>query len=143
MEEVAIKIGGVVSALIGIGHCFFYRGFGWDEDFEKTRLLTAKVLYTIHLFLIPMFFFFSYASLVHTKELAGGTPLGLAMSTFYSAFWLLRESWQLIYFRPSLIRGFEKLLPLHYLLVVCFILLLAAYAFPLISHFLLPIVARR
>ena len=136
MEEIAIKMGGYLSAIVGIGHCFFYRGFGWDEDFEKTRVITAKVLYTIHLFLIPMFFFFSYASLFHTKELAGGTPLGIAMSTFYAAFWLFRELWQIIYFRPSRIKGFEKLLSLHYFLITCFIFLVAAYAFPLLSHFL-------
>lgn len=138
MEEIAIKAGGYLSAMVGLGHCFFFRGFGWEEDLEKTRVLTAKILYTIHLFLIPMFFFFSYASLVHTKELAGGTPLGLAMSTFYAAFWIIREFWQLIYFKPtpSLVNGFEKLLPLHYFLVTCFIVLSAAYAFPLLSHLL-------
>jgi hypothetical protein len=137
MEEDAIKIGGYLSAMVGIGHCFFYRGFGWQEDFDKTKLLTAKVLYTIHLFLIPMFFFFSYASLVHTKELAGGSSLGVAMSTFYAGFWLFRGFWQLIYFKPSRISGFEKLLPLHYFLVTSFIFLVTAYAFPLLSHFLL------
>ncbi|HBG05415.1 MAG: hypothetical protein A2075_06525 [Geobacteraceae bacterium GWC2_58_44] len=47
MEEIAIKTGGYLSAIVGIGHCFFYRGFGWNEDFEKTRVLTARVLYTI------------------------------------------------------------------------------------------------
>lgn len=136
MEEIAIKIGGFLSAIVGIGHCFFYRGFGWEEDFEKTRLITGKILYTIHLFLIPMFFFFSYASFVHTKELAGGTPLGVAMTTFYSFFWLFRELWQIVYFRPSRIRGFEKLLPLHYFLVTFCFFLWAAYTFPLLSRFL-------
>lgn len=136
MEEIAIKMGGYLSAIVGIGHCFFYRGFGWEEDFEKTRVLTAKVLYTIHLFLIPMFFFFSYASLVHTKELSGGTPLGIAMSTFYAVFWLFRELWQIVYFRPSRISGFERLLPLHYFLITLCFFLVAAYAYPLLSHFL-------
>lgn len=133
MEELAIKTGGVLSALVGIGHCFFYRGFGWQEDFDKTKLLTAKVLYTIHLFLIPMFLFFSYASLVHTKELAGGSSLGIAMSTFYAVFWLFRGFWQIFYFRLSRIRGFEKLLPLHYFLIICFTVLTATYAIPLLK----------
>jgi len=136
MEEIAIKFGGYLSAIVGIGHCLFYRGFGWEEDFEKTRAITGKVLYTIHVFLIPMFFFFSYASLVHTKELAGGTPLGIAMSTFYGAFWLFRELWQIVYFRPSRIRGLGKLLPLHYFLIACFLLLTGSYTFPLIRRFL-------
>lgn len=112
MEEIAIKIGGVLSAILGIAHCLFYRGFGWCEDFEKTRLITAKILYTIHIFLIPMFFFFSYMSLFHTKELAGGTSLGVAVTAFYSLFWFVRGVWQIVYFRPSQIKGLEKLLPL-------------------------------
>jgi len=136
MEEIAIKMGGFISAVVGIGHCFFYRGFGWSEDFEKTRVITAKVLYTIHLFLIPMFFFFSYASLIHTKELAGGTPLGVAMATFYALFWLVRELWQISYFSPARMKGFKKLLLLHYFLLICFPILCAAYSFPLLNRFL-------
>jgi hypothetical protein len=134
MDEIFIKMGGILSALIGIGHCLFYRGFGWSEDFEKTRLITAKVLYTIHLFLIPMFFFFSYLSLFHTEELAGGTPLGVAVTAFYSGFWLVRGVWQIVYFRPSQIKGFEKLLPVHYFLCIYFVLLWSAYTYPLLRH---------
>ena len=134
MEEVAIKIGGVLSDLVGIGHCFFYRVFGWRDDFDRTRLLTTKVLYTIHLFLIPMLFFFAYASLFHTGELAGGTPLGTAACAFYALFWLFRLAWQLVYFRPSRIPGIEKLLPLHYALIACFITLASVYAVPFAWH---------
>jgi len=136
MKEIAIKIGGVLSAILGIGHCLFYRGFGWHEDFEKTRLLTAKVLYTIHVFLIPMFFFFAYASLFYTKELAGGTSLGIAMTAFYSVFWLFRVLWQIVYFRPSRTKEFEKLRLLHYSFIIYFIFLWTAYTFPLLSRFL-------
>lgn len=136
MGEIAIRIGGVLSALVGIGHCFFYRGFGWHEDFEKTRRVTARVLYTIHIFVIPILFFFSYASFFHTRELAGGTQLGIAMTAFYSIFWLCRAVWQMVYFRPSRITGSEKLLPLHYFLVVYFILLWSAYSVPILGRFL-------
>jgi hypothetical protein len=136
MDEIAIKIGGVLSAIVGIGHCFFYRGFGWNEDFKKTRLITAKVLYTIHLFVIPMLFFLSYASFFHTKELAGGTPLGIEMTAFCSIFWFFRGLWQIVYFRPSRIRGAGKLLPLHYSLIIFFIFLWSAYTFPILSRFL-------
>lgn len=55
MSEFAIKIGGGLSVGLAAGHCLFYQSFGWKEEFEKTRLLTAKVLYTIHIFLIPFF----------------------------------------------------------------------------------------
>lgn len=134
-DEFSIQIGGILSALIGIGHCLFYRGFGWQQDFAQTRLLTAKILYTIHLFLTPMFFFFAYLSLYHTAELAGGTPLGISVSAFYAGFWLLRGIWQVVYFKPAQIKGFERLLPLHYLLCICFAGLWLAYAVPLLNHF--------
>lgn len=135
MNEEAIMFGGFISAAVGVGHCFFDRGFGWKEDFEKTRLLTARVLYTIHIFLIPMFFLFAYLSFVHTKELAGATPLGTSLAAFYSLFWFVRGLWQVIYFRPSRILGLERLLPLHYILITLFVLLCAAYSFPLLSIF--------
>jgi len=133
MTELAIKIGGGLSAALAIAHCLFYRGFGWKEDFDKSRLLTAKVLYTIHVFLIPFFLFFAYLSFVHTKELAGGTPLGIAITVFYSLFWFVREFWQVAYFKPSSLKGFEKLYPLHYFLVGYFFLLWCSYTFPLIT----------
>ena len=134
-NEISIQIGGLLSALLGIGHCLFYSSFGWEQDFAQTRLLTAKILYTIHIFLTPMFFFFAYLSFFHSAELAGGTPLGVSVTTFYAAFWLLRGIWQIVYFRPTQIKGFERLLPLHYFLCVYFVGLWLAYSLPLLNHF--------
>lgn len=133
MNETAIIFGGILSTVVGVGHCFFDRIFGWKEDFENTRLLTARVLYTIHIFLIPLFFLFAYLSFVHTKELAGATPLGTTLAVFYSLFWFVRGLWQVIYFRPSRISGLEKLLSLHYILIISFVLLCAAYSLPLLN----------
>lgn len=131
MEEAAIKIGGVLSAMVGIGHCFFYRLFGWKQEFEKTTLLTSQVLYTIHIFVIPILFFFAYVSLAHTEELAGASPLGTATTAFFSAFWLIRGLWQIFYFKLSRLADFKRFFPLHYLLVGNFFLLCALYAIPL------------
>lgn len=131
MVEVSIKIGGVLSAIVGIGHCFFYRMFGWKQEFEKTTLLTSKVLYTIHIFAIPLLLFFAYVSLVHSEELAGASPLGTAMTAFYSAFWLGRGLWHIFYFKLSRLADFKRFFPLHYLLAGNFFLLCALYAIPL------------
>ena len=135
MNEMAIRIGGLLSVMLGIGHCFFYRGFNWEKDFKIASLLTSKVLYTIHLFLIPMFFFFGYLSWTHTNELAGGTSLGISITGFYSIFWFLRGLWQVMYFRSSKTKGFEKLLPLHYFLVFYFIMLWATYTLPILNNY--------
>lgn len=132
MIELAIKIGGGLSAGLAIAHCVFYRGFGWQEDFEKTRVLTAKVLYTIHIFLIPFFFFFAFLSFTFTKELAGATNLGISISIFYSLFWLLREVWQIFYFMPSKLKISGSLRLLHYFLVTYFFLLFIVYALPVV-----------
>jgi hypothetical protein len=134
MNEFSVIFGGVLTAIVGIGHCFFYRFFGWAEDFEKTRKFTARVIYTIHIFLIPVLLFFAYISLVHTNELIGGTLLGSSIAVFFSIFWLMRGLWQVIYFRPSQLEGFKKLIPLHYALIVLFFLLFASYAIPILSR---------
>lgn len=130
----AIKIGGILSAILGIAHCLFYRGFGWQKDFANTRAITVKVLYTIHLFLIPMFFFFAYLSLFHARELAGSTPMGVAVTGFYAAFWFMRGLWQIAYFKPAHLKGTPKLVAVHYLLIVYFILLWSAYTLPILSR---------
>ena len=132
MTELAIQIGGGLSAGLGLAHCIFYRGFSWQEDFAKTRELTAKILYTIHIFLIPFFFFFAYLSFVYTKELAGSTSIGISLTVFYSLFWLVREFWQIYYFRPSRLKISGRLYALHYFLVGYFFLMWAAYSYPLL-----------
>lgn len=133
MEEISIKIGGILSATVGIGHCFFYRLFGWKQEFGKITLLSSKVLYTIHVFVIPLLLFFAYVSLVHTKELTGGSPLGTAMIAFYSAFWLVRGIWQIFYFKLSRLDDFKRFFPLHYFLVGQFFLMCVLYAVPLFA----------
>lgn len=133
MEEISIKIGGILSAIVGIGHCFFYRLFGWKQEFEKTTLLTSKVLYTIHIFVIPLILFFAYVSLVHTKELVGASHLGTAMTAFLSAFWLGRGLWQIYYFKLSRLAEFKSYFPLHYFLVGQFFLMSALYVMPLFT----------
>lgn len=134
MITLALKLGGLLSLLLALGHCTFYRTFGWKEEFAKTSRLAARVLYTIHLFLIPFFLFFAYLAFFHTAELAGGSPLGLALSTFYAGFWLVRGVWQLTYLRPPAEGRIEKLMPMHYGLTVVFFVLCLAFALPLASR---------
>ncbi len=136
MGVLAIKIGGTLSILLGIGHCYFYRGFRWGKDLQKISVLNAKVLYTIHIFLIPLFLLFGYLSWVYPNELAGGSSLGITLTLFYSLFWLARGSWQVVYFNPSKLNGVGRLVHLHYFLVIYFFSMWIAYTVPIISHFL-------
>jgi len=134
MISLALKFGGLLSLLLALGHCTFYRAFGWKQEFAKTSPLAAHVLYTIHVFLIPFFLIFAYVAFFHTAELAGGTPLGLALSTFYSVFWLARGLWQVTHLRPPAEGHIEKLVPLHYGLAVSFFAMATAFALPLASR---------
>ena len=134
MISIALKVGGLLSLLLALGHCTFYRAFGWKAEFAKTSRLAAHVLYTIHVFLIPFFVFFAYLAFFHTAELAGGSPLGLALSTFYSAFWLARGLWQVTYLRPPAEGRIEKFVPLHYGLTIAFFVMSVAFALPLAAH---------
>ncbi len=136
MEILAIKVGGTLSILLGIGHCYFYRGFGWGRDFKKISVLNARILYTIHIFLIPLFFLFGYLSWVYPAELAGETPIGITLTAFYSILWLLRTAWQIVYFRPSQFNKPTHLTFLHYFLISYFFMLWAAYSIPVAKHYL-------
>jgi hypothetical protein len=135
MEALSIKIGGTLSILLGIGHCYFYRVFGWEKELQKISILNTKVLYTIHIFLIPLFFLYGYLSLVYSSELAGGSSLGITLTTFYAFFWLLRTSWQLIYFKPSNNDKSKNLTFLHVFITTYFSALCATYAIPIYTHF--------
>ena len=130
----AIHLGGLLSLLLGIFHCAFYRLFGWAGEFPKLAPITGRVLYTIHLFLIPFFFLFAYAAFFHTGELAGGAPLGLALSTFYAGFWLVRAVWQLTYLKPDPQAQQGKLGLIRPMLLVAFFVMSAAFALPLANH---------
>jgi hypothetical protein len=136
MSQLAIKFGGVLSALTGIAHCFYYRGFRWEKEFNNVTTLNAKVFYTIHIFLIPLFFLYAYISWMHTYELSGGSALGITLTLFYAFFWLLRTIWQIIYFRPfnSNVKNGVKFL--HYFLICYFFVLCVAYSTPIYNSFI-------
>jgi hypothetical protein len=135
MEQLAIKTGGVLSILLGIGHCFFYRRFGWKKDFLKISSINAKIIYTIHIFLIPLFFLYGYLSWMYSAELAGGSPLGITLTAFYAIFWLLRAIWQMLYFSPVKAYGSSSALYLHYFLSIYFIILCITYSTPISGQF--------
>ncbi len=135
MELIVIKTGGTLSILLGVAHCYYYRGFGWGEEFQKINILNAKILYTIHLFLIPLFFLYGYLSWMHSAELAGGSSLGMTLTTFYAVFWLLRAIWQIIYFKPLKSDGFNRLASLNYFITSYFVVLCATYSTPIYRHF--------
>jgi hypothetical protein len=133
MEQLAIKTGGILSILLGVAHCYYYRGFGWKKEFSEISILNSRIFYTIHIFLIPFFFIYGYLSLAYSSELTGGSSLGITLTIFYCLFWLMRTCWQVIYFRPATFNTSKRLLLLHYFFIAYFLALFIAYLIPVLQ----------
>lgn len=130
LAKICIVLGGVLSFLMACFHTRFYRMFRWDSDFEKVTLLNHKVLYSIHIALLLLFFLFSILSFTYLDELANPKGLAFGITITYSAFWLWRLIWQIIYFRPQRPKTGQKRPLLHYILLLIFALLFIDYLIP-------------
>ncbi|MGH2403186.1 MAG: hypothetical protein ACRDGN_01865 [bacterium] len=99
--------------------------FNWAVDFQKIALLNRRVLYTVHLALLLLFFMVGALSLIYAVELGTSTGLAFGFNLLYSLFWIWRLAWQLYYFkgRVPLVRV---------LMVVWFALLASAYLLPVL-----------
>jgi hypothetical protein len=126
---ISIYCGGVLSLLMGIFHTRFYKLFKWKTELEKVSEANKKIIYTIHLALLLFFFGFAAVSLFYAKELSLCVGISLGVNLMYALFWLWRTIWQVIYFKPD---KNSRLLPLHYILIVIFALLFAAYILPVV-----------
>jgi hypothetical protein len=133
MVELGIKISGVILFCFGVFHIFFDKIFAWKSDFDKLSLVNAKVLYTIHIFLIPFFFFMSWMSLKFTDEMAHAQGLGGAITGFCSLFWLARGVWQFFYFDPSKAKVSRIMLAAHYLVMILSLVLAYCYGAPFLK----------
>ena len=132
MLEIAIIIGGVLSLGLGILHSFYDRIFSWEEDFKKISITNAKVLYTIHIFLIPFFFFYAFLSFVFTRELAHPQGIAIGINGFYALFWFSRGLWQVFYFHPAKKPTFSWKVAFHFGLIGVSGIFVLIYLAPLV-----------
>ena len=133
ISKICIILGGIFSLLMVIFHTQFYKLFNWKEDFEKISVRNQRIFYTIHIALYLFFIIFAILSFVYINELSQCKGLAFGIMMGYSLFWLWRTAWQIIYFKPPKTRkdkGARKLLYLHYLLIVIFLILFLAYGIP-------------
>jgi len=126
---ISIYVGGVLTVLLALFHARFYRMFNWGADLKKIGLLNRRVLYTIHLALLLVFFMVGALSLMYAGELGASTGLAFGLNLLFSLFWVWRLVWQLYYFKGK--RG-QKVPPVSVLMVVWFALLAVAYLFPVL-----------
>ena len=126
---ISIYVGGVLTVLLALFHARFYRMFNWGSDFKKIGLLNRRVLYTVHLALLLVFFMVGALSLIYAGELGASTGLAFGLNLLFSLFWVWRLVWQLYYFKGK--KG-QKVPPVSVLMVVWFVLLAVAYLFPVL-----------
>jgi hypothetical protein len=131
---ICIYIGGVLTILMAFFHTRFYKMFDWEADFEKLSPVNSRILYSIHIALLLLFFIIGIFSLIYAKELSQSIGLSAGLNCLLSVFWLWRFIWQFVYFK---IEKGQKLPFISILLSVIFALLCISYFVPLVYRFLL------
>ena len=126
----SVIFGGVLTFLMFIFHTRLYWMFGWQQDLSNLTLANQRILYTIHIALILLFLAFSLISLIFSRELSqpGGLAIGILIA--FSAFWVWRAIWQVLYFRVP--PGTASVPVMNYVLTSVFVLLAVAYILPLV-----------
>jgi hypothetical protein len=107
--------------------------FNWKTDFEKVTVLNARIIYTVHLALLLLFFMLGIISIVNAGELARSIGLALGLNLLFSAFWLWRLIWQFAYFKRE---KRQKIPLIGIILTLIFALLFSTYLIPVIYRFL-------
>ena len=129
----SIYLGGILTLLIALFHTRFYKVFNWKSDFEKLSPLNTRILYSIHIALLLLFFLLGIFSLIYAKELSLSIGVSAGINFLLALFWLWRFIWQIVYFKRE--QG-QKIPFISLLLSVVFALLCISYSVPLIYGFL-------
>ncbi|MBN2144076.1 MAG: hypothetical protein JW774_05575 [Candidatus Aureabacteria bacterium] len=130
---ISIYIGGSLTLLLAIFHARFYQLFNWEKDLEKITVINHRILYTIHLALLLLFFMIGMLSITYAKELSESAGIAFGFNLFYSIFWIWRLVWQFLYFKKP--EG-QKTPPTGIFLMVLFVLLIMTYSLPVLYRFL-------
>jgi hypothetical protein len=124
---VSIYAGGILTLFMALFHARFYRMFGWKDAFGKVGLREARVLYTIHLALLLLFFAIAAVSIIYAGELSRSVGLAFGLNVLLCAFWVWRLVWQFLYFRTP--KG-RKRPAIGVFLILVFFMLAVAYLVP-------------
>ena len=83
----AIVVGGILSLLMGVFHLRFYALFGWHREFEALSARSRRIVFTIHLGLLLLFFGLGALTLTFSDALAGASGLARGVDLVLAAFW--------------------------------------------------------
>ena len=130
---VSIYVGGALTLLTAICHTKFYKIFQWQKEFDNVSQTNVRILYTIHLALLLLFFILGALSLVYARELSASIGLSGGLNVLLSMFWLWRLVWQLVYFKRA--KG-KKIPPIGLFFLTVFLLSSIAYLIPVLIRIL-------
>ncbi|RJX36508.1 MAG: hypothetical protein C4525_00120 [Desulfarculus sp.] len=119
-----IYAGGVLHAGWAVFHFFFPRIFQWPQRLAGLDSVNRSIMQVLNLCLTFYFAVAAYLSLAFAPELLAG-PLGKKLLAIFTAFWLLRLGLQFRFFKAAH--------PASLVLILFFILTMAAYAYPLLQ----------
>lgn len=123
LSLISIYLGGVLTILMAIFHSRFFKLFKWDIEYRNITAVNKKIFYTIHLALLFLFFGIGLLTLIYARILSECTGISFGINLIISIFWLWRAVWQIFYFKGK---------TLHYVLIIYFFLLFAAYLIPVL-----------
>jgi len=130
--QIFIITGGILHLLMGFFHTRFYSLFGWKNVFVKMERSQQRILYTIHLALLLLFFIMGLLSIACSGPLSMPTHTSRLVLTGLTLFWMWRAVWQIIYFRVPGSKRFHHLRKMHYTLTCFFFMLGISYLVPLV-----------
>lgn len=131
---ICIYVGGALTIFMALFHTGFYKKFNWNSEFRKLSLVNSRILYSIHIALLLLFFIIGILSITYAKELSQSAGISAGLNTLLFVFWLWRFIWQFVCFKRA--KG-QKIPPLSLILSVIFALLAVSYLIPLVYRFLL------
>ncbi len=129
-NELFILIGGSLSFINLMFHCFFYRFFNWKSELGKIQLSNHRIFMSIHIGLIILLATITFLSFLYFREMASCNGIAFALVICCSVFWFWRVMWQIIYFKIP--KNIEKTPILHYSLILLYGLLFISYTIPII-----------
>jgi hypothetical protein len=130
---ISIYLGGFLTLVIAVMHTKFYKIFKWGTCFDKISTINARIIYTIHLALLLLFFMIGVITIIYAEELSRSDGLALGFNISYAVFWMWRLIWQIVYFKKG--EG-QKIPPIGIFFTLVFLLLVVSYSIPVIWIFL-------
>ncbi len=122
MNSILIKTGGVLNALLGVFHLFFWSLFNWPENLRCLSFDDRAIMQVLNLHVALPVFIFAYISITQSKEMLSskvGKTMVMGVALFYivraineGIFWKLKDSTSVISLMMWLVIAGLYLVPL-------------------------------